>query len=276
MDTSLQEIKRNNLTLKTDLKICKRKYVTLAEENKVLSERLNLCEKKLDHLLYREKSKNVVIYKVPDTENMNKNLLTTVLDIVRKVIKDIPADSVVDVRRLGKQEGSRPILTSFNSTKWKSLLFQNRKMIIEMNYNIANDLPKEEMERRRKNYAILLKYKEFLSQSGKSAVIKGAKIIVDDNVLDVEEVKKLMDSEEKSVENQSDYNSESEESTTSMTSTASGTKRGRKLGSKNKVSKKPKTSNIRFAGTPIKNFLIPQKPNPPPKQPMEPNTSKQS
>lgn len=48
-----------------------------------------------------------------------------------------------------------------------------------MNIAIANDLPKEERERRKKNHEILLKYREIVEQNGKTAVIKEPKIIVD-------------------------------------------------------------------------------------------------
>lgn len=259
MDQTIQEIKRDNTTLKTDLKILKRKYDTLAEENKELTEKVNLNERRINYILNKERSKNVVLYKVPDTIKENKNLLATVLDIVRKVNTEIPPDSITDVRRLGKQEGSRPILLSFTNTSWKSLFLQGRKILWDLNYSMANDISKEERERRRKNYEILTKYKDFLAMNGKEATIKGMNITVDSRTLNIEEVKKLLETIEISKENETTYTSDSDESTSSATSTASGSKRGRKPGSKNKSKtvKKQKTAKLLTIDKAFKTPLTP-------------------
>ncbi|XP_043464575.1 MATH and LRR domain-containing protein PFE0570w-like isoform X3 [Leptopilina heterotoma] len=262
MDSSLQDIKRDNNTLKAELSTCKRKCNSLLEENKFLTERVKECERKVDFISYKERSKNVILYKVPDTENENKNLLNTVKEIIHRVNTNLPTDTITDVKRLGKQEGSRPILISFNNSNCKSFLFQNRKALSNMNIAIANDLSKEEREKRKNNYLILLKYKEILQQKGKTAIIKGPKIIVDEEMLNVEDVEKqLKKMEHSEVERESEYYSDSEESTTSKASTASGTKRGRSHGSKNKIKKKIKTSSDKMTANPLKAFLIPQNRN---------------
>lgn len=200
MDLNLQEIKQDNKTLKSDLRICNRKYDRLLKENESLTDRLNQCEKKIDFITYKERSKNLILYKVPDTTKENNNLFNTVKAIIRKINSDIPEDCITDVKRLGKQEGSRPILITFSNTNSKTLIFQNRKAILDMNLSIANDLTREERERRRKNYETLLQYREILSKNGENAIIRGSKIILKDEIMEVEEVKKLLSTLENSTQ----------------------------------------------------------------------------
>ncbi|XP_043470221.1 uncharacterized protein LOC122503659 [Leptopilina heterotoma] len=61
MDSNLQEIKRDNHVLKTDLKICKRKYDCLTEENRVLTERLPCWNDKMYKKHYTDAEKKLFL-----------------------------------------------------------------------------------------------------------------------------------------------------------------------------------------------------------------------
>lgn len=114
---------------KNDMKNYMNKAIQLNEENKRSNERINLLEKNMNCPTNKDRANNVVIYKVPGNEQENKNLLITVKNIITSVNTNISTESVIETKRLGKQEGSNPILVTLNDLKWKTMIFEDKKAL---------------------------------------------------------------------------------------------------------------------------------------------------
>lgn len=173
-----KELKQTMEKVQDDINEYKRKCVKLSEENKKLIERVNTCERNMDYLMNKDRAKNVIIYKVPDTDNENKDLIMTTKNIIGKVNTEIPNESIVEVKRLGKQKGSRPIMVTFSNPIWKTKIFADKNALGSTNYGFSYDLTREEREKRRDNYKILTNYKNILLEKGKTATIKGSKLLL--------------------------------------------------------------------------------------------------
>lgn len=104
---------------------------------------------KIDYLLNREKAKNIVLFKVSDTSSENENLLEIVISIFKKAEVDIEKKDISDVRRLGKKEGNRPILISFENEKDKFEIFKKARNFGNMGLGFSNDMKKELREKKR-------------------------------------------------------------------------------------------------------------------------------
>lgn len=98
MDQDNKEIKKTVDFLKNDMKNYRNKAIKLNKDNKRLNERLNLLEKNMNYLTNKDRAKNVVIYKVPDNEKENKDLLTTAKKIIQSVNTNIPTESVIEAK----------------------------------------------------------------------------------------------------------------------------------------------------------------------------------
>lgn len=71
-----------------------------------------------------------------------------------------------------------------------------QKNVRALKLDFSNDLSKEQREKRKEEFRILLRYKEYLQQQGENPIIKGLKIIVDNSTLILEYAKEQLNLKE--------------------------------------------------------------------------------
>lgn len=121
--------------------------------------------------------------------------METVESIFKNAKVDIQDDEIVDVRRLGQQEGSRPILVSFVNEKFKAKVFQKAKNFKDLHINFANDMTRELRERKKMQYLKLQNVKTLLEQQGREVFIKGSFLIMDNERFDLFSIQKFLPAE---------------------------------------------------------------------------------
>lgn len=174
--SSLDKLTHSHNDLRDDIKVSNQRVELLTTKYIDIDTRMSKAEKFLSLLERENRAKNIVLFKLEDSITINKKLFDNILDIFKKVDLIIPEWAIVDVFRMGKTEGSRPVLIKFVSTKWVRNVFDRVKELKSLNYIIVNDRSKQEREIRRE----LLDKVRLLKESGQNAFLKGNKIFVDD------------------------------------------------------------------------------------------------
>lgn len=161
----------------------------------------------------------------------------TVLSIFEKTEVNIQEKDIIDVRRLGKKEGNRPILVSLADQKCKKEIYQKAKNFGKLSLSFANDMTRE-MREKKIQYNKLREAKSLLERQGKTAEIRGSKIFLDNLYYEIDELHEVLPpSQAVEPENDDDYNGDTDDSTISRVSTASR-KRGRPQGSRSSLNSK--------------------------------------
>lgn len=86
------------------------------------------------------RAKNIVLYRLEDSDDINKHLISVVNEIFAELNLDIPDLAIVDAFRLGKLKGIRPVLIKFIAERWVKLVFSKVREFRSLNLAIANDL----------------------------------------------------------------------------------------------------------------------------------------
>lgn len=136
--------------------------------------RLTQSESSLSALESLSRARNIILFNLMDTDEINTDLHAMVLKTFKKVNLQVPDLAIDDVFRLGKIRGKRPIMIKFISSKWVRLVFGKVRELRNEDIFIANDRSKEERENRR----LLLDQVRRIREGGQDAVLKGNKIII--------------------------------------------------------------------------------------------------
>ena len=146
----------------------------LEQENKILREDVEALKGEIDFLVNKERERNVILFKVKDSEPNNKDLMSTVNDIFGKAGIVLPKDDIKEASRLGNKEGTRPILIKLASTENKTNIFGKSDEIKELGFRVAQDRSKRQRDERNK----LISIQNTLKQFNIYCTIKNRKIIV--------------------------------------------------------------------------------------------------
>lgn len=132
--------------LASDFHVINEKCTKLEEQNSVHEQKLTALEKELDYMRNGERENNILIFKMKDTSKENKNLLHTVLTVFLQAEVNITENQIENVKRIGRNEGSRPVLVTLTAARYKQIIFAKAMNISKLGYAISNDLPKEQRE----------------------------------------------------------------------------------------------------------------------------------
>lgn len=141
---------------------------------KGLEQRMIQSERSLSTLERVSRSRNIILFKLQDTDEINSHLNSVVINIFKKVKLQIPDVAIDDVFRIGKTKGNRPTMIKFISSKWVKMFFGKVGELKSENIFIANDRSKEERE----NRLILLDQVKKMREEGQNVVLKETKIVV--------------------------------------------------------------------------------------------------
>ncbi|XP_046424713.1 uncharacterized protein LOC124181983 [Neodiprion fabricii] len=137
-------------------------------------ERIDNIEMKIHFLLKQEREKNLMMFKVPDTLEVNGDLNKSVMEIFRTTGIGIAERDVEAIFRVGK----------------KNMKLKNTGVILE------KDLSKIEREKKEK----LRLLKMDLEKHGKTVKVKGFKLLVDQQFMTYQEAEKKLNSFEKQIQ----------------------------------------------------------------------------
>lgn len=117
------------------------------ERNEILSAQIKSLKKEVGFLQTLVKKKNVVLYQIPDTEEVNGDLFNHVTNILKDAY--ITPDDIEEVKRVGSVKGKRPVVVSFLSLRKRNTVFEHHKTIKERHkVATAYDTTKEQRVRR--------------------------------------------------------------------------------------------------------------------------------
>lgn len=168
------DIKHDNL---------EKKVAKLHSDNEKLSSQLLKFTKE-------SKARNMIIYKLDDSENFNKDLFTNTLEYLKKFDKSLNANHIDVIRRLGRKPSNRPVLIRFNSFNIKSTLFSKIIKAENCSISVANDLTAEELCVRDQLKSLVKK----LAAVDIVAKIKSSKVVVDSKFYTMEQAMKTFGS----------------------------------------------------------------------------------
>lgn len=101
--------------------------------------RLTQSESSLSALESLSRARNIILFNLMDTDEINTDLHAMVLKTFKKVNLQVPDLAIDDVFRLGKIRGKRPIMIKFISSKWVRLVFGKVRELRNEDIFIAND-----------------------------------------------------------------------------------------------------------------------------------------
>lgn len=120
----------------------------------------NASNTQIRKLSHNAREKNLIIYKLDDSEAFNENIQTNVCDFLSKAIENFDTAWVVDVFRVGKTSGARPTLVCFQNKKFKRTVFSQLTKITENKFFIENDLTPDEMKQKSDLCIVVKKLKD--------------------------------------------------------------------------------------------------------------------
>ncbi|XP_046432374.1 uncharacterized protein LOC124185543 [Neodiprion fabricii] len=122
LSTSVNEVRN-------ELKEWTGRCIALEQKYEDHKERIDNIEMKLDFLLKQERKKNLMMFKVPDTLEVNGDLNKSVMEIFRTAGIGIAERDVEPIFRVGKHVENRPVKISMVNKRAKySVLKQNMKL----------------------------------------------------------------------------------------------------------------------------------------------------
>lgn len=157
------------------------------ETKENMEKELKQVKKDIDILYNSSRMKNLVFYGINDSEEINKGLYKHVLKILRDVNID---ERIVDhIKRIGAIKGSRPVVVTLMSQKYKKDIYDKADQLKSLyKITIANDLSKTE----RDEFNKLRKVRDELKLLNFDAKIYRNKIQIKDKMYDFESANELM------------------------------------------------------------------------------------
>lgn len=128
-------------------------------------------------LEFTTRNKNLLLFKLAENERDKQSLLIEVSRMIRDLADATFSESdVVDIYRLGKVSSApRPIMMQLKTSSKRSYLLSQKRKFVEKNVGIAEDLPKEVQDWRKRLYDLA----DYLRKKGKKVVFRLDKMIVD-------------------------------------------------------------------------------------------------
>lgn len=161
-------------------------HTSLVKENEILKREIRNMNKK-------DRRNNLIIFNVPNADESGRNALPrkiiTILSEANITINDSHID---DCYRIGRQSQNRPVLLKLSSYLKKREIFESRSDLFKMGYRISFDNSKEEREEYRNAQPYII----HLRKTNRSARFRDGKILVENKLYTLEEVKKVLEGEE--------------------------------------------------------------------------------
>lgn len=188
--TSINNLTQSHVDLRSEIQTSNGLVESFSTKLNDFEKRLVSNEKILTALGNNIRSRNVVLFKLEDSIDINKNIFSATMNIFKRVGLEIPEVAIDDIFRLGKSPGNCPVLIKFISARWVKKVFSKVREIRALNFIITNDRPMEEREKRRK----LLPLVQQIRESGLDASLKGSEIWFNGAVLTKENLDRLVSS----------------------------------------------------------------------------------
>lgn len=151
------------------------KLEPLIEDNKIMKNKIEILEKKIDYLEKEKRSKNILFFGLEEKENSSSELLQTVQEMFKSDLKiALGANEVSKIYRIGlnKENQIRPVLIVFANSWKRSEILKERKSLKDV--YITEDFPKEVLEKRRELKSKLIEERA----KGNIAYIKYDQLVV--------------------------------------------------------------------------------------------------
>ena len=108
-----------------------------------IKKKLNSAKKYFEQAHTLVRANNILLFKVEDNADFNKNLFTNVLQIIKQAEVNISEFCIVTIVRLGNKIGHRPILIKLIAPRWKQFFFNQVDNFRNMDIGIPNTNPKK-------------------------------------------------------------------------------------------------------------------------------------
>lgn len=151
----------------------------LGTKCEVMSVEIRDVKSELARLQDASRKKNFLIFNIPDTEEINKDLFDSVMNILVKATVQLPDYCIDDIFRLGKIKGKRPVLVKLLTARHKSAVFKHAATLRSLGHPISDDLTPEERDKRK----LLLSLCQKKREGGQEAKLKGNKVYIDGKLI---------------------------------------------------------------------------------------------
>lgn len=226
MAGDIKDLKLADEKFQNDLQDNRKTCQSLEEKNRRLKNKIENLEKRMEDILIRERYRNIILYNLDDSPTFNRDLKQSTLELLNGCNVLIREDQIEKITRLGKNEGSRPLLINFNDFNCKKLIFQNALTLKNKSIYFSHDYTPQQQTIRRE----LRKYKQILTEKGKVTFVKGTKLSIDGNLYDLRTIETSFDTltSDKDADYKDGNESEGEHSSPSSSRVPTvGRKRGR-------------------------------------------------
>lgn len=121
------------------------------------------------------KRRNLILYRIAESEKTQTELMQGVLNLLEKIIPNINHKDIDFIYRLGKKENNnRPIIVGFTTAIMKEDILRNKSKLKTENIGISEDLPQAIREKRKEAAPII----KALYDKGYKVYMKRDKIVV--------------------------------------------------------------------------------------------------
>lgn len=172
----------------TDISEMVQKFQPLENNVKILQNEMCKLWSEIKFLKKASTSNNLIIFNIPDNDEVNVNLCGSILNTFQSVNIDIRAETIMSVSRLGKVAGNRPVKICFNSREAKSSLFRFTSELRNLKLSISDDLTPEERATRKS----LISFFPALRKRGFNPKVRDDKIMIDKRQYSADEVKAML------------------------------------------------------------------------------------
>lgn len=178
--------------LKSDMLLMKNSQDNVINKQDMLEKKVAEIDDRAKSLSDTERGKNVIIYNVHDSAEINKNLFNKIGELINEANVDINPICIADVYRIGKkktQDDNRPVVVKFIAPRWKYLLFEKEQTFKNIGVQLSADLSKD----RRILKSKLLKARYLLRQKGKNVEMRNDKLYLDKQVINMEKISEIIE-----------------------------------------------------------------------------------
>ena len=159
-DKKIDNMVKSQRDLRKEVRMWKKNYEELNKVQAIHKLKIEILEKKIDFLINKERRKNLLFFKIEDSEEFNEKLNENLFVLLEKADIFISEQDIERIIRLGKNSGSRPVLIEFKNFQTKKNIFNKLEKLKELNIFIANDLTKEQRAKPKLTRDIYKKLKE--------------------------------------------------------------------------------------------------------------------
>lgn len=191
LEGKIDRILKHVETIDEEMKSVKTKTALIVPMEKdivTMKSQINNLQEEIDRIKKRERENILIVFRVPDNDEINGSLRPTIINALQNINKDVTDDVVISVTRLGKVAGNRPILIRFTMKHIKLSMFRFTKEFRELGIAIGDDLSRDQREQRKR----LLQFFPALREKGFAPKIRGDKILIGQTLHDAEHIPGLI------------------------------------------------------------------------------------